>query len=56
MLQNLKHRSDLLSALRLFFLERDFVEVETPLLSTEVIPELHIEPMAIEDRLAASFS
>jgi len=43
-------RSNLLCALRLFFLERDFVEVETPLLSEEVIPELHIEPLRIEER------
>ena len=43
--ENLARRSDLLCALRLFFLERDFIEVETPLLATEVIPELHIEPI-----------
>lgn len=41
--ENLVRRSHLLNALRLFFLERDFVEVETPLLSSEVIPEQHIE-------------
>lgn len=44
----LSRRSDLLCALRLFFLERNFVEVETPLLSEEVIPELHIEPICVE--------
>jgi lysyl-tRNA synthetase class 2 len=47
MLQTLQRRSDLLSALRLFFLERDFVEVETPLLSEEIIPELHIDPFRV---------
>ncbi len=45
--ENLARRNDLLCALRLFFLERDFVEVETPLLSVEVIPELHIEPICV---------
>ncbi len=45
---HLQRRSELLAALRLFFLERDFVEVETPLLATEVIPELHIDPIAVE--------
>ncbi len=48
MLQTLQHRSDLLAALRLFFLEHDFIEVETPLLAAEVIPELHIDPFAVE--------
>ncbi len=43
----LARRSDLLCSLRLFFLERDFIEVETPLLSEEVIPELHIEPIRV---------
>jgi lysyl-tRNA synthetase class 2 len=46
-LEYLARRSELLCALRLFFLERDFLEVETPLLSQEVIPELHIEPVRV---------
>lgn len=43
-LKNLRQRSDLLYNLRQFFRERDFIEVDTPLLSDEIIPELHIEP------------
>lgn len=46
-IHNLKTRSDLLRRMRGFFYERDFIEVETPLLSDEVIPELHIEPLAL---------
>lgn len=46
-IENLAKRSNLLNAVRRFFLDRDFLEVETPLLSSEVIPELHIEPTHI---------
>jgi lysyl-tRNA synthetase class 2 len=44
----LEKRSALLRKLREFFCERNFIEVETPLLSPEVIPEQHIEPMVVE--------
>lgn len=47
---NLQQRSQLLRVVREFFFNRDFVEVETPLLSSEIIPELHIEPIARIDR------
>ncbi|MGI9427475.1 MAG: EF-P lysine aminoacylase EpmA [Bythopirellula sp.] len=39
----LEQRSQLLRRLREFFYAREFVEVETPLLADEVIPELHID-------------
>jgi lysyl-tRNA synthetase class 2 len=46
-IENLHRRCDLLRQLREFFYERGFVEVETPLLSQEIIPELHIEPLRV---------
>lgn len=45
----LKQRADLLRRLREFFDSRGFLEVETPLLAKEVIPELHIEPLRFGD-------
>jgi lysyl-tRNA synthetase class 2 len=41
----------LLQKLRDFFYEREFVEVETPLVANEIIPELHIEPLRLEGGL-----
>ena len=48
----LQRRSELLSELRLFFLNRKFTEVETPLLCCEIIPEQNIEPVAVGSRNA----
>lgn len=44
----LEKRAALLHRLRGFFHDRGFVEVETPLLASEIIPELHIEPIDAE--------
>ena len=40
----LQKRAALLQRLRAFFAEHGFLEVETPLLSSEIIPETHIDP------------
>jgi elongation factor P--(R)-beta-lysine ligase len=37
----------MLARLRGFFAERGFLEVETPTLDAEIIPELHIEPFGV---------
>jgi lysyl-tRNA synthetase class 2 len=47
-LSNLQRRSEILRNLRTFFYDQGFIEVETPLMASEVIPELHIEPMRLE--------
>jgi lysyl-tRNA synthetase class 2 len=48
-LESLEKRADLLYRLRAFFHAHGFLEVETPLVSDEVIPELHIEPLRLEN-------
>jgi lysyl-tRNA synthetase class 2 len=50
----LRRRAEMLTRLRSFFAERGFLEVETPTIDAEIIPELHIEPFAVgEVSLAA---
>jgi lysyl-tRNA synthetase class 2 len=45
----LEQRAELLRRLREFFHKRGFLEVETPLVADEVIPELHIDPLRLGD-------
>jgi lysyl-tRNA synthetase class 2 len=45
--ERLRQRAELLAKLRAFFASRGFLEVETPLLDSEIIPELHIEPFEV---------
>lgn len=50
-LDHRRRRAELLERLRQFFRTRGFLEVETPLVLPEVIPELHIEPIRTADGL-----
>lgn len=43
----IRQRAALLRKLRAFFDDRGFFEVETPLLASQIIPELHIEPVSV---------
>jgi lysyl-tRNA synthetase class 2 len=43
----LRRRAAMLARLRQFFAERRFLEVETPLLDDEIIPEPYIEPFVV---------
>jgi elongation factor P--(R)-beta-lysine ligase len=47
-LENLQLRADLLYRLRRFFLERGFLEVETPILSADTVLDRHIDPLGVE--------
>jgi len=46
-LEMLKRRADLLKAVRRFFDDRDFLEVETPLLSHDTVVDRHLDPIPV---------
>ncbi|MFI4875104.1 MAG: EF-P lysine aminoacylase EpmA [Blastopirellula sp. JB062] len=46
-LETLRLRSELLQQVRQFFLTRDFLEVETPLLSHDSVIDRHLDPLGV---------
>ncbi len=47
-IENLKLRANLLQKVRNFFLERGFLEVDTPLLSRDTVVDCYIDPIPVE--------
>lgn len=47
--QALKLRAKMLQAFREFFAKEDYLEVETPLLSSDVVVDAHIDPFCVVD-------
>lgn len=45
--ERLRQRAAMLARLRGFFVDRGYLEVETPVVDAEIIPELHIEPFGV---------
>lgn len=54
-LQRLKHRSELLEEIRRFFRDRDYWEVETPILSHDIVVDAYLEPFATQWQPAGNF-
>ncbi len=46
-LDNLRLRAQMLAKVRQFFAERDFLEVETPVLSADVTVDRHLDPISV---------
>ncbi|MBI4285244.1 MAG: EF-P lysine aminoacylase GenX [Chloroflexi bacterium] len=51
---NLERRTAILEGIRAFFREEDFLEVDTPLLLREIIPEQHITPFIANGHFLAT--
>ena len=47
---NLRFRSELLRSIRQFFYDRNFCEVQTPVLSADTYVDCHLEPLAVTDK------
>jgi elongation factor P--(R)-beta-lysine ligase len=47
---NLKIRAAVIRAIREFFTEKQYLEIDTPIRCPSIIPEAHIEPVKSEDR------
>lgn len=43
----MRYRADLLHRLRQFFVDREFLEVETPLLSADTVVDRHLDPLSV---------
>jgi lysyl-tRNA synthetase class 2 len=48
--ENLRFRSDLLRNIRRFFYDRNFCEVQTPILSADTNVDCYLEPLAVTDK------
>ncbi len=46
--ENLRLRAALLAAVRAFFVEQGFLEVETPILSADTVVDRHLDPFSVE--------
>ena len=46
-IETLRKRSELLSSIREFFAEREFIEVQTPVLSRDTVVDRHLDPIAV---------
>ncbi|MEM7558693.1 MAG: EF-P lysine aminoacylase EpmA [Planctomycetota bacterium] len=46
-IETLRKRSELLSSVRGFFAEREFIEVQTPVLSRDTVVDRHLDPIVV---------
>ncbi|MCL2711436.1 MAG: EF-P lysine aminoacylase EpmA [Planctomycetaceae bacterium] len=49
--ENLRFRSELIWCIRQFFYDRNFCEVQTPILSADTNVDCYLEPLAVTDKL-----